>query len=298
MQIQDLKLKEVSLFLDLLKIKSVRELARQQRVPPGQISKIIKGLEQKLGVQLLDRSATGVTPTLRTLELVPILEGIQRFEQRLTDQLVLENRRESLTFASTSFFSTHLLPRVFGGLLKADPQTRLRLLDLPPAQFIPAALRGGFQICVHTQNLDWPKTWTSQQIGELSWNMYCRKGHPLTKATEPAEWQKYPFVYPVYWTHEGLRYGDDNFHLSIRKRIRGTETSTAASAAEVVRLSDQIGFFPQIIAREYVKRSDLVELPYRGRESASQPIFLSVKNEVVKQKAFFKIKTICERELT
>ncbi|HEX4922883.1 MAG TPA: LysR family transcriptional regulator, partial [Bdellovibrionales bacterium] len=116
MLIEDLRLKEINLFLELVKTNSVRELARQRNMQPGQVSKWIRGLEVKLGQTLLERSAQGIRLTPAGLELIPYFENLPKFQDKLAGALTSETEAPLLAFASTSYFTTHLLPCVLAGL--------------------------------------------------------------------------------------------------------------------------------------------------------------------------------------
>ena len=286
MGISELKFKEISLFLDLMKAGSIRELARQKNVEPGQISKSLRSLELKLGTPLLERTTKGVHRTARAQELQSTFEELMEVQQKLE-----ENRKLSsssvLTIATTSFFSTHFVPKILGNLIREEPGIHCELLELPPSQFIPVALRHGFDICLHQGELDWPRTWTSILVGEIQWNLYARRRHELSerKATL-AQVLKNPFTYPIYWTNEGKRYGDDSFPISIKKRIRGIETATAASAAQIIANSDQIGYLPSPVAQNLVKHRQLSVIEVQGLKPIRQPVFLSVKSDTIKQKRY------------
>ncbi|MEQ1878567.1 MAG: LysR family transcriptional regulator, partial [Bdellovibrionia bacterium] len=130
---EELKLKEINLFLDLVKTSSVRELARQRNLQPGQVSKGIRALEQKLGVTLVERSAQGVRLTPIGTDLVPYLENMQKLQESLAGALSTEKEAPTLTFASTSYFSTNFLPSVFGDMKNEKFKVQMfRFVDVLP----------------------------------------------------------------------------------------------------------------------------------------------------------------------
>ncbi|MES2965462.1 MAG: LysR family transcriptional regulator [Bdellovibrionota bacterium] len=294
MDLDSLRLKDVALFLDLAKTGSIRELARQRGESPGQISKAIRSLEVRLGHPLLRRSAQGVSLTPYATEISSAMEGIRRQQERLEGLSRESAHQKHLSIATTSFLSSHMAPSLLGDLSRHEPDVHFRLIDLAPNQFIQVALRGGFEICLHLSALDWPRTWTSIEVGKVEWQIVCRRGHPLAKKPTLKEILEYPFVYPIYWTSEGLRQGDDNFPLAIRKRHRGIETATALSAAHVVAHTDQIAFLPHLVVREMVEHDVLRVLSPTGHKPVAQPLFLSVKSDAMKQKSFSWLKERCE----
>lgn len=208
----DMRFRDVQILVELARTRSVRELARRLGTTAGQISKTVKMVEHRLGLHLLNRSAYGVEFTAEGLDVLARLEHVHDLHVRLRGEIKTTNEGELLRFASTSYFSTHLLPLIATKLQAHG--TRLRLLDLPPSQFVAAGLRDAFHYCVHTKALDWPKTWVSIEIGHITWNLYCRSSHPLPETPTLERVLKEPFIYPVYWSDEGLRFGDDGFPRS------------------------------------------------------------------------------------
>lgn len=286
MGIEDIKLREVELLLSLLKLKSVRELGRQENMQPGQVSKWISALERKIGATLIDRSPTGIRPTARALELLPLFEKMHSLQEKLSGETT-KNDSSIYSFASSSFFSTHLVPLILKGM-KED--CKVKLIDLAPTNFINAALRGAFEYCLHSQKLDWPQTWTTREVGTLKWNVYARKKHPVLKTPAMKEVIKYPFIIPIYWTPEGTHYGDDQCPIPLSKRIKGHETATAASAAEIVKVTDQLAFLPEVVAKRAEFSLEVVKMNWKQIE---KPVYLSVKNSTVKQSDFDLISSIC-----
>ncbi len=283
-QISDLKLRDIEIFLELTKALSVRELARRRQVQPGQISKLVKTLESRLGIKLFERSISGLTLTAAGKRFLPRFKAIKDAMRALEEQQgkAQEEGLKTVSIASSSFFVTHLIPELLAEY-KLNP--KFNLLELPPEEFVQVGLRGGFEICLHTGELEWPKTWLSEEIGDLNWELYARKTHPLLKQKQIRLDQvlKYPFVYPVYWTKEGQKIGDDGCPIRPSKRILGDKTATAQSAASIVRKSDQLGFLPSIVTKGM---TGLAPLKLKSIEPVSKPVYLSVKMDQVSQKLF------------
>lgn len=287
MAIENIKLREIELLLSLLKLKSVREVGREKNMQPGQVSKWITSLERKLGHKLLDRSATGMRPTARAIELLPYLENIASLQEKLSGE-TKKSQDHIFSFASSSFMSTHLMPYIVHHISETSPDVKFKLIDLPPTAFISAALRGAYEYCIHSKELEWPKTWTTEKVGNLKFNLYARKKHPVLKQPTLKNVLKYPFVIPIYWSQDGTQYGDDQCPIPMSKRIKGHETATAASAAEIVKVSDQLAFLPEIVAR--APGLEEIKLPWKTIE---RPVYLSVKSGTVKQSDFRLISSIC-----
>jgi DNA-binding transcriptional LysR family regulator len=294
--IEDIKLREINVFLELLRSNSVRQLARSRNSHPGQISKVISSLEQKLGFKIIERSPLGVQITAKARDILPLFNEIQKNQENFESNFKTQER-PILGFGTTSFFSTHLMPELFSKFEKKYPQYVLRLLDLPPDLFMTVALRSGFQICLHTRKLDWPQTWVSEEIGHIRWALCCRKDHPVQKNATLKTVVKYPYVFPIYWTNNGVTYGSDNFPVTIDKRMRGYETTTATSAVQIISLTDHLGFVPELVARPLINSGKLVELDLTALKPVQQPVYLSVKNDQIKQPMYTWLRRTCSESL-
>lgn len=290
--IDDVKMSEINLFLALVKVRSVRELGRQMNMQPGQVSKWIAALEKKVGSPLLERSAGGVQPTARALELIPVFEKMSALGESLREDHGQRKDSQTMNIASSSYLSTYLLP-----MIVPEIESRMRIIDIPPTQFITAALRGAFDYCLHTQELEWPSTWTTVELGHLRWSIYGRKNHPVLKTPGLRNVLKYPFIIPVYWSADGTRYGDDQCPIPLSKRRKGHETATAGSAAEIVKVTDQLAFLPEIIAKKSEDNGELQKVMMSWRP-VKKPVFLSVKNASVKQREFQDLIQVCKRVLS
>lgn len=296
--IYDIRFREVQILIELMKTKSIRELARKMNTTPSQISKAIKSLEVRLGVQLVNRSTYGIETTPEAEDILPYMENIHELHQRLRGELKKEDRENILRFALTSFVSTHLLPKIIAKFKAQDGSSaRFRFIDLPPTQFVPVGLRDGFQLCVHMDSIDWPRTWTSIEVGHINWDLYCRWDHPIAKRPTLERILKTPFVYPVYWSDEGIRYGDDGCPISIRKRIRGHETATAIAAVEIVKETDHLGFLPHLLTEALVEQKVLRKISVLSWKPVRRPLFLTVKNDFVKQSVFLQLKDLLQKSL-
>ena len=108
---------------------------------------------------------------------------------------------------------------------------------------------------------------------------------------------KYPFIFPVYWTSEGIKFGRDNFPLTEVKRIRGYETATAVSALEIIRRTDQLGFVPEIVARPFLNSGEVIQIDLPSLKTVKQPVYLTVKNDKISQKMFLWLIKVCAQEL-
>jgi|GEM_PF-1471305 len=284
LDIFDLQLKDLELFIGLSTTLSIRELSRKTSLTPSQISKKIGKVENILGLKLFNRSTTGLSLSSAGEEILPKFKHAQKILFEIQERAE-QSTQKRLVIASSSFFVSHLLPK----LVRKHKDFFFDLIEIPPEDFIQVGLRSGFNTCVHTQRLDWPSTWYSEQVGEISYRLYARKNHPIFKSSsktnnkaQNSDLENYPFVVPAYWTREGLKEGKDSFPKELKRKL-GHKTSTAISAAEVLKWSDHLGFLPSLVAEG---RTDLKEILSDEIKTVKQPVFLTAKSEEVSQKFY------------
>ncbi len=274
-QIENLKLKDIQVFLLLSKTLNIRELSRKTQLSPGQISKTIVKLEKALNIKLFNRSTTGLSISSDGRTLAPKLKRIYENLVSLQEPEHKKNKT-SLTLASSSFFVSHLLPKA----ISTFNNYQFNLIELPPEDYVQVGLRSGFNLCVHTAKLDWPKTWHSEFAGNIVSKLYAAPQNPLfkRKSLSKKNLEHLNFVSPAYWTREGLKYGNDQFPKNLKRTILH-RTSTALSAAALISHSENVGFLPSTIADVF----NLKEVKTSLIKPIKQRVYITVKSDEVSQ---------------
>lgn len=298
MELRSLNLYEIELLVGLARTRSIRELARRQQLPPSQISKAVKRLENKTDTKLIERSVHGVQLTHEGLRLLPIFKDILTRAADLRETVATAASQSVLGVGSTSFLINHLL---IESLSKTTfgKQVRFRFLEIGPDQFTTAGLRNAFEIAFHFGRVDWPGTWHQEKIGEVGWSLCCASSHPLAKAKSVTarDVLKQRFVLPAYWTQEGFSLGTDGCPIPVEKRLKGHETSTAEAAIALVRMSDQVAFLPDILIRTYSLLGEVKRLEVRGWGPGARPLYLAVRADLVSKKLFAEISEAVRKRL-
>jgi DNA-binding transcriptional LysR family regulator len=288
-QISSIKLKELEIFLEVSRAKSIREVSRRLNLTPGQVSKVIQQLESKLGVKLYRRSVSGVLLTAEGSELLDIARDIAANSEKMKHLLAGHGKisfKKAIAIASTSFLNTYLVAPSASQLTDAKNSVSFRFLDLAPDQLVPVAFRGAFEAAVHYGKILWPATWISSHVGKSDWVLCGRFKHPLPKHPNIKQVLAYSFVIPTYWTQEGLVKGNDQFPVPLSKRKAGFETATADAAVPVLLETDQIAFLPRILVRELLAKRALREIICPEIEPVERDLFFSVRSDLVPDSMF------------
>ena len=287
--ISSIKIRDLEIFLEVSRAKSIREVARRLNTTPGNVSKTIQHLEAKLGTKLYKRSVSGVLLTAQGVEILEIANEMIDSSESLKTLIFGQGKtkiKKTLGIASTSFLNTHLVASVTSELGENFLDYSFRFLDLAPDQMVPVALRGAFEISLHYGAISWPSTWVTQKIGKTRWVLVARGTHPIARRATLKQLLGYSFIYPVYWTQEGLVKGNDQFPVPISKRKMGYETATADAAVPILLKTDQLAFLPEILVRPFVAQKALKIIECPQVQTMERELYLSVRSEFVPDKIF------------
>jgi len=252
----DLRLPDVELFLQLLRLGSVNGTARGLEVSPSHVSKAISRLESCLGLKLITRSARGVSLTDDGRELAPRLAELLAQARALTSS----GERSELTIVAPSFLSAELVPAFVARL------DRLRVHCLETAPGIPSAFATAtlFDVALSTGNERWPASWVRCRAGVVRRALFASpaKAATLGPRVSAERIRNELFIGPLYSDHGQLVTGDDKCPL-VGRRF-GHRTQTVLVALELAQRGDQLVFAPVISARNLVAAGLLVEIPVPG----------------------------------
>ncbi len=294
----DLKLSEFRLLVLLAETNSIRELARRQNIQPSQISKAIKKIEEKLQTQVLLRSTLRVSFTLEGAELLKTARSILEASKGLSPaKNVSKLSTPVVTMSSVSFLNQFLIPDCINSLRKRNKDLRVRLLEISQKDSVVSGIKGYFEMSLHLGKLDWPKTWTSKEIGKVYAGLYARSGHHLTGYCKESDLLHERFVVPLRRTSHGLRNGEDNCPLPLSQRLHGDGAESAGVALSLIQNSDQLAYLPNIIAKDLVQKKVIKQIQVEGWNTKSESLFLSVHSEKVGQKLFLDLAMELERAI-
>ena len=288
---EKMKLSDFTILSELSRLGSLREVSRQMNTTPVQISRRLKVIEKALGYLIFVRGPKGLTLTGQGHEL---MKSVQAMNGEIHS--ILSHRKQKkndvdrpLGIAGTSILTSYAIVPVLCEMMKSFPEQRNYVHAFNPDDLIAAGLKGAFQVAVHPEPMDWPRSWQTELIGHMNWKLYARKGHPLTKSLQGIE--EFPFVYPLMWDGTKLALQDDNCPLPVTKRNSYVGTQTAEQGKHFIYQSNLVGFLPQLLMNEDVERNKVIEIDVAEWPSIQQPIYLSVRTDSVPDKFYREMKT-------
>ena len=289
--VDKLSASDLGLVFELSKTNNLRETARRLGSQPGAVSKRLQNIERRFGFKVFERSPRGLLLTTKGAEGLKSIQKILKSYEDLEGLIHKDITQEKKHFGicSTSFLVTHLVTKALLGI--STNKYKMTFINLSPEQMINSGLRGAFEICIHGGKLDWPNTWHSEKVGEMSWSLYAAKNSRLRKKEDEVVVKNYEFVTPTYWSlSEGFRTGDDLCPLSKKQRVIGAETTTADAALQIVEISDMVAFLPDLLCQEKISTGKVKKVSVSQWKEIKRPLYLSVRSDYISQSLYEKVK--------
>ena len=243
MDISKISIGELELFIELAKLGSIRELARTKNMEAAHLSRVIKRLEERLGNALFTRSHRGLIPTPFATKLSTDIETAFKHLQ-FTKSPSQENEIALSSIGAPSFLMESLVLPSLVDLYNDDLVHKSEIVELPPDRLVLSGLRGIIKIAYHAEKLAWPTTWVSEKIGTLEWKLFGSRELFGKRVLSEEEVLNLPFVYPIYWSPEGLRDSEDKCPIPLRYRKKSFGVSTGKMAIDLIKKHKSLCYLP------------------------------------------------------
>jgi Transcriptional regulator len=229
---------------------------------PG-ISKQIRLLEDELGVEIFSRSGkhlTRITPAgeaiLRTAgEILRKVESIKQVAQEFSNE-----RKGSLSIATTHTQARYALPKVIGDFIKRYPDVSLHMHQGTPMQISEMAADGTVDFAIATEAMELFSDLI--MLPCYRWNrcVLVPKNHPLTQVSQLTieDIAKYPIVTYVFGFTGRSRLDEAFLEHGLAPKVVFT-----AADADVIKTYVKLGLGIGIVAKmafQPEEDSDLVAL--------------------------------------
>lgn len=261
---RDFRLSDVMTFLAVQRCGSVSKAARELKVTPSHVSKVVARLERLLQVTLLSRTTHGVILSKAAQALVPqlqdILERIRQLEPRPDSRGA---RERQLTIAGPSYLINLFMPLLAHRL----PAIRLRGLELPPALVRTYAAENFFDVAITVSLEPLSPIWVHTHVGALRKSLFVRPSLAESLGPPPVSEERLapiPFIGPVYSNNGQPVSVHDDCPMPRALRRPGHEAQTIGLGLALASSIDQAVFGPVVAAREHLARGAVVEVSVDG----------------------------------
>jgi DNA-binding transcriptional LysR family regulator len=265
MDISRLDLNLLKVLDALLREQHVSRAAQALHLSQPATSSALARLREALGDPLLVRTARGMQPTGRAVELAPqVRQLLEHIGQVLAAPAAFDPGVASAVFtvAATDYFIELVNAPVAQRLRKLAPQVRLAWRPVTVDGLVPRLERGELDIVV-TSRVRTPETLRSRPLLKESFTGIARKGHPQARKGMLLDaFCQLPHVL----VSPG---GTDVFHGSMDNALaqRGLARQVVFSvpqfrfAVDIVESTDAVAVFPTRLAAQFAQRVRRFELP-------------------------------------
>jgi Transcriptional regulator len=215
---------------------------------PG-VSKQIRQLEDELGVQIFERSGkhlTQIAPAGRTIINIAerILCEVQNIER--TAEEYLDERRGTLSIATTHTQARHALPWVVQTFRERYPEVRLQIHQGSPTQIAELVVDGTANFAIATEALALFESLVMMPCYHWNRCVVVPEGHALLK--EPAITLEAIAAYPIVTYVFGFT-GRSKLDKAFNARGLTPNVVFTATDTEVIKTYVRLGLGVGIIAR-------------------------------------------------
>lgn len=171
-------------FLAVLDFASFSEAAKHLNISPPALSRRIKGLEEAVGSQLIERTTRRVAPTEIGRKLMPLVRRlVDEFEESILSISELGGQhRAQVTLAALPTAAFYFLPRVIEAFNQRFPGIRFRIMDFSANEGLEAVANGEVEFGINIVGaLRDDLIFTP--LMEDPFILACRRDHPLAENT-------------------------------------------------------------------------------------------------------------------
>ncbi|GEA59191.1 LysR family transcriptional regulator [Vibrio comitans] len=170
----------------LLKERNVSRVAEEIYLTQSAVSRSLKRLREAFDDPLFTRNAKGLIPTRKALELEKELNQLLPSLLQLFESNEFDAKRCDDTFSLSlpTFIGSSLIPKLYVQLSRQAP---LVSIEETPTKANPFQLMDANKLdyVIHYEPTHDPK-YHSEKLGSLYPVLYVRKGHPLSKHSQPS----------------------------------------------------------------------------------------------------------------
>jgi DNA-binding transcriptional LysR family regulator len=250
-------------FAEVVRLASISRAAEQMRVSQPAISRSIKQLEERLGVQLLLRTPAGVLPTEAGRLLYARAQSITSEINRAETEISALSLHKSAPVCVGVLRSQMLefMPAVASRVLEMRPDIPLRLVEQSRATLLSGLLRGEFDLVVSVVRTDQtPSNLVQEALFKDRHSIIVREDHPALADLQRLS--DFPWIVPPVSSQRHALLGELIRALNIQ-RAPGVliECDSNIFLRSMVWRTDCVGIMPYEPLSLEIRRSGIALLP-------------------------------------
>jgi len=272
-------------FLVAAEAGNLRRAAARLHVSQPALTQSIKGLELRLGVDLFDRSARGVTLTRFGTALVPRARMMLNERERIARDLeeIRSERSARISVGVGPYFIHQLFPSAVLRTLERFPTAKISVTVGQTVQLMNRLQEGILDcaFCVHNPAIDTDPGLEFADTHEERYSVMARSGHPLSRRKRVTDKDVSDCTWIVYDADGGPDYLTRSFaERGIPVPRWAIATASLPLMTSLISKSDLVGIMPDIYVRSEIAAGRLVRLVGHSLEVRGRGGILTRKSRV------------------
>jgi DNA-binding transcriptional LysR family regulator len=185
-------------FLSILDHRKLTVAADELCITQPALSKSLRRLEDELGVQLFQRTPSGMLPTTYGITLGRRARQIFLESQGARNELQLmqEGGYGSIVIGTGPMWSIHAFPAVIANFIKNQHKTHIKIISGVLDTLLPRLLKGEIDLVIASLNFPDHPDLVKEHIIDTQHVIMAGRNHPLAslERVEPRDLLDYPFV--------------------------------------------------------------------------------------------------------
>ena len=264
-----MRLQSIEQFIAVVDAGSIRGAARQLNMSQPALTRALQQLEEELGVQLVDRSGRGVTPTAAGsafLSRARVAEAELRKAFEDARKAVGDGTR-LLALGLSPVGASLLLPELVITLQRQHPKTRIRILETTPSALLSLVRDEVMDLAVTQRtriHLDAGLDY--RPLAEIQMRIAVRPGHPLLSKVNKQGTHDLEDIVGASWLYMTAHDSSDDIvsrsflASGLPIPLPAVHCGSYFIALDLLASTDMIGVLPPALLKSCMKAGQLVEL--------------------------------------
>ena len=264
-----MRLQSIEQFIAVVDAGSIRGAARQLDMSQPALTRALQQLEEELGVQLVDRSSRGVTPTAAGsafLSRARVAEAELRKAAEEARKVVGDGTR-LLALGVSPVGASLLLPEMAITLQALHPKTRIRILETTPSALLSLVRDEVMDLAVTQRtriHLDAGLNY--RPLAEVQMRIAVRPAHPLLRKLNKKGACNLADLVGASWLYMTAHDSSDDIvsrsfiSSGLPVPLPAVHCGSYFVALDLIASTDMVGVLPPALLRSCMRSGQLVEL--------------------------------------
>lgn len=264
-----MRLQSIEQFIAVVDAGSIRGAARQRGMSQPALSRALQQLEEELGVQLVDRSGRGVTPTAAGsafLSRARVADAELRKAAEEARKTVGDDMR-LLALGVSPVGASLLLPELAIVLQSMHPTTRLRILETTPSALLSLVRNEVMDLAVTQRtgiHLDAGLDY--RPLAQVQMRVAVRPGHPLLGPPDKKGTRSLADMVGASWLYMTAHDSADDMvsrsfiASGLPVPLPAVHCGSYFVALALIASTDMVSVLPPALLRSCMQTGQLVEL--------------------------------------